>query len=192
MEYSTKSADAASMHADKLMAWTVALIFLICVALGFLTNSWQEVLWVGLPAAGAPLIIIYLSPGALVSRLAVALSFMIFCALMIQQTGGAIEAHFGIFVLLAFLLFYRDWRPILLAATVIAIHHLTFNYMQQDGLGVHLFSQGASLERVVVHALYVIFEAGLLIYISIILRAEANMLGGEPKYVTQVVGHLNP
>jgi methyl-accepting chemotaxis protein len=38
-----------------------------------------------------------------------------------------IELHFGIFVCLAFLLCYRDWRPIALAAAVTAVHHLSFN-----------------------------------------------------------------
>jgi hypothetical protein len=41
---------------------------------------------------------------------------MVFSALTIQQSQGMIESHFGIFTLLAFLLYYRDWRPIVAAA----------------------------------------------------------------------------
>ena len=51
------------------------------------------------------------------------------------------ELHFGIFVLLAVLLCYRDWSVILVAARVIAVHHLSFNYLQQWGYGVLCFTE---------------------------------------------------
>ena len=47
---------------------------------------------------------------------------------------GATGPYFDLFVLLAFLLYYRDWRPIVAAAALIAVHHLAFNYMQAAGM----------------------------------------------------------
>jgi len=49
--------------------------------------------------------------------------FMMFSAVFIDQYHGLIEMHFSVFVLLAFLLFYRDWRPVCVAAAAIAVHH---------------------------------------------------------------------
>jgi methyl-accepting chemotaxis protein len=40
---------------------------------------------------------------------------MMFCALNIHQAYGMTELHFGIFVLLVFLVFYQDWRVIVTA-----------------------------------------------------------------------------
>ena len=42
----------------------------------------------------------------------------------------------GIFVVLAFLLCYRDWAVIALAAGVTALHHLSFSQLQELGFGV--------------------------------------------------------
>src|SRR5690606_31336906 len=120
-----------------------------------------------------PTLIHYLSPGSVFSRIAFACALMIFSALTIQQTRGATEAHFGIFVLLAFLLYYRDWRPILAAASLIAVHHLSFNYLQAAQLGFHVFDSGPSFTRVLVHAAYVVLESGMLMYMAIRLQAQS-------------------
>ena len=86
----------------------------------------------------------YALPGSLATRLTVAAMLMVFCALNIHQSYGMIELHFGIFVCLAFLLCYRDWRPIAFGAVVTAIHHLSFNYFQELGYGVMCFTQTGS------------------------------------------------
>jgi methyl-accepting chemotaxis protein len=62
-----------------------------------------------------------------------------FAALLIHQMRGMIEMHFGIFVLLAFLLFYRDWLCLVVAAAVIAVHYLGFYLLQCQGVPVYVF-----------------------------------------------------
>ena len=116
--------------ADRLMLWVLGFHLLACFGVAAATASWGLAAAVGIPAVAVPLLLSRMAPGALVTRLAVAVSTMVFSALTIQQTGGMIEAHFGIFVLLAVLLYYRDWRPLVLAAAVIAVHHLLFNALQ--------------------------------------------------------------
>ena len=49
---------------------------------------------------------------------------MLMASLLINITGGRIETHFHIFVSLAFLAFYRDWRVLVTAATVVTLDHL--------------------------------------------------------------------
>ncbi|MDD3675267.1 methyl-accepting chemotaxis protein [Thauera propionica] len=172
--------------ADKLMLVTLVLLLLIALGVAAKTGTWGIALAVGLPAVAVPGLLIQLQPGAVVSRLAVASAFMVFSALNIQQVGGAIEAHFGIFVLLAFLLYYRDWKPVLLAAVLIAIHHLAFNYLQALNWGFYLFDSGASLVRVIVHAAYVVVEAGMLMYMAVRLQRE----GMESAQVAMLAGAI--
>jgi methyl-accepting chemotaxis protein len=76
-------------------------------------------------------------------------------------------------VLLAFLLYYRDWRPLVVAAAVIAIHHLAFNYMQAAGLGVYVLFNGPNLVIILIHAAYVVAETAMLVYMAVRLRREA-------------------
>ncbi|HEX7242784.1 MAG TPA: methyl-accepting chemotaxis protein, partial [Longimicrobiaceae bacterium] len=94
--------------------------------------------------------------------------------------GGLIEAHFHVFAGLAFLLVYRDWRVPAAAAAAIAVHHLGFHLLQEWGAGGLLFPDDAmhrgahGWRMVLVHAGFVVFETGVLVYMSRILHAEAR------------------
>ena len=115
-------------------------------------------------------------PGRLLTRLAMAFIFMAFSAIGIDQFHGLIEMHFSIFALLAFLLYYRDWRPVVLAAMTIAVHHLGFCELQMHGYPVYVFPMshmGHGCDMVWVHAAFVIFESACLIYIGEIILREA-------------------
>lgn len=98
---------------------------------------------------------------------------MIFSALHIHQSVGLIEVHFGIFVLLAFLLYYRDWRTVAMAAGVIALHHVTFYFLQLERYGVYILPETGNFGIIILHAIYVVLEAGVLIYLSVRLHNEA-------------------
>jgi methyl-accepting chemotaxis protein len=154
----------------------VAVTWLLA-GLSFALAPWHHTFWlaavVALPAALVPSILAYAFPGTLATRLTVAASFMIFCALNIHQSNGMIELHFGIFVLLAFLLWYRDWRPIVLGALVAAVHHLSFNYLQELGYGAMCFTD-PGLGIVATHAAYVIAETIVLSGLAILLQREGS------------------
>ena len=88
---------------------------------------------------------------------------MVLAALQINQAHGLLEMHFGIFALLAFTVYYRDWLPIVVAAATIAVHHLSFFALQQQGAGVYLVPEGTG-GVVFLHAFYVVLESAILIY----------------------------
>ncbi|TCS72763.1 methyl-accepting chemotaxis protein [Sulfuritortus calidifontis] len=159
--------------ADRVMLGTLAFLLVVSLGVAAVTSTWAVALIVGIPALAVPFALFKMNPGSLVSRIAMACAFMIFSALTIQQTRGMIEAHFGIFVLLAFLLYYRDWRPIVAAAGVIAVHHLAFNYMQAAGMGVYVLFNGPNLGIIILHAVYVVVETAVLVYMAVKLRTEA-------------------
>ncbi|WP_374318934.1 methyl-accepting chemotaxis protein [Aquabacterium sp.] len=119
--------------------------------------------------AGAFLI----APNSLLSRCVLAAVTMCFVALHIQLALGMTEFHFGVFVTLAVLLTYRDWRPILLAAGLIAVHHVVFDRMQMAGAGVYCLPQ-ANFPKVLIHAGYVVLQTLVEIPVAVRMAAAAR------------------
>jgi methyl-accepting chemotaxis protein len=95
-----------------------------------------------------------------------------FVALHIQLGRGTVEFHFGVFVLLGLLLVYRDWRPIVLAAALFAVHHVAFDRLQAYGYGVYCTPE-ANFLKMVMHALYVVVQTGIEIFLALRLRQAA-------------------
>ncbi len=109
-------------------------------------------------------------PNTTYSRILMGVSLMLFSALYIQQHLGRIEIHFHIFAALAWLIRYKDLKPLLAAVVTVALHHLVFNYCQQFevnilGTPLMIFDYGTGLDIVILHAAFVIFEAAFLSYI---------------------------
>jgi len=162
--------NALHRKADRLMAGTLLLLLAVSIVIGVMNNQWIAALLVGVPAALVPLALLRVSGGAWAGRAAVAVSCMLFPALMIHLTRGMLEMHFGVFVMLAFLVVYCDWRLIVLAAGVIAVHHLGFNFLQSINVGVFVLPQTSSLGVILLHAAFVIFESAVLVYLATMLR----------------------
>ena len=160
-------------HADRVMILTLGFLTLVLLGVGWYQKALIEAIAVALPALLVPWLMARMAPGTLLSRLAVAVALMVQSALLIQITRGLVESHFLIFVLLAFLLYYRDWRPIVLAAAVIAVHHLMFDILQARGLPVYLFDHRNGLDYVLLHAVFVVFEAVMLVYMAVQLQTRA-------------------
>lgn len=160
-------------QADKIMLPVLWLLFIMGLGLAPWYDTWKMAVLVGGPFALVPTLLMYFSPGSRLTRVVVAAALMMFCALHIQQAMGVTELHFGIFVLLAVLLCYRDWLVIVVAAGVIALHHLTFNYFQQLGYGTICFTE-PGFGRVLAHAGYVVAETLALSIIAIWLARDAR------------------
>lgn len=160
------------VQTDKVMMATVAALFLATVILGVIYDGVVFSLAVSIPALVIPFLIWRSMPGTLVSSLAMASSLIIQIAVHIQLSHGLIETHFGAFVALAFLVAYRDWRLIVFAAGLVAVHHLACNYLQAMNMNVWVFRNGPDFGIVLLHALYVVFEAVILVYLAIQLRID--------------------
>ena len=144
------------------------------LALSFWYDTWLAWALFGLPLFAVPALLVRLNPGAAVTRYAVAVAYMGFAALTIHQAAGMVEFHFSIFVLLAFLLVYRDSMPIIIAAVATAVHHLAFHHLQMAGVSVFLLDREHSgMGVVLIHAAFVVFEAAILVYLASMMRREA-------------------
>lgn len=147
-------------------------LFVISLFLSGTNDTLAWALVIGLPTALLPTALIITIPSHRITRCAVAVAFMVMSALHIHQAAGMAELHFGIFVLLAFLLCYRDWLVIVVAATCIALHHFSFNFLQEWGYGVICFTE-PGLGILILHASYVVVETLVLTYLAQILHREA-------------------
>jgi len=173
MQSSEASLDLTRRRADRLFLTVTWLLLAAAALLAPWQGTWGALVLAGLPTALAVTAAVALAPGRRATRLLVGAAMMILTALHIHQTGGLMVVHFGVFVLLAPLLFYRDWAVVLVAAETIAAHHVLFNLLQARGFGVYVFEQ-PSWMMVVIHAGYVVFEAGLLMYMARRLELEAR------------------
>lgn len=156
---------------DKLFISVLWALFALSVVLAIWHDALALPLTIGTLLAVIPTALCVAAPGKFGPRVAVAVALMLFCALNIHQTHGMTELHFGIFVLLAFLVCYQDWRIIIAAAATAAVHHLTFNFLQEWGYPTFCFTH-PGLGIVLIHAAYVVVEAGVLSYLAIRLQRE--------------------
>ncbi len=176
--------------ADRVMLALVGVMTLLSLGLAMGTGTWGSFLLIGVPTAGICAAQVLLNNGALSTRLTIAAAFMVLSGLTIHQTHGMIEMHFSIFVLLALLLYYRDWIPIVFAAAVIAVHHLAFDYMQRQGLPVWVFVADTGFIIVIIHALFVVAETVVLVIMARYLQREVELVGASPARLISVSRQL--
>ena len=187
MQTQNFSLHSIQSQGDKVMGLVLWFLFILSLALAPLYGTWMEALLIGLPVVGVTSALIYMFPGHALTRNVIAISFMVLSALQIDQCHGVVEMHFGIFVLLAFLLYYRDWLPIVTAAGVIAVHHLLFNYLQEWGYPVYVFEMRTGIMMVLIHAAFVIFESAILIYMATVSYKEAR----QTESIQAIGAHMN-
>ena len=154
-------------HAGRIMSWEAWSLLGLSLGLAPIYHTWMQAIVVGFALAFSLQLLTLARPDARLTRIWSALVFMGFSALLIDQMQGMIEMHFSIFVLLAFLLFYSDWLPLIVAALAIAVHHLGFHFLQQAGYPVWVFPHLCNLGIVFVHAAFVVFETALLVYMAL-------------------------
>lgn len=159
--------------ADRIMLGVLWLMVIYSLGLAAWHDTWGQALVVG---GGTALTLTALRPLIGAQRLyrsAMGAAFMVLAALHINQTSGLIEMHFGIFVLLAFLLCYRDWLPVVVAAAVIAAHHLIFFALHLQGVDLWVVREG-TWGTIFLHASYVVLETAVLIFLAQQAAAQAR------------------
>nr|BBJ05865.1 methyl-accepting chemotaxis protein [Marinobacter nauticus] len=149
----------------------------LLVPVGYDTHAFALVasMLVGGLAAGG----YFLLRGSRASSSLFAVCLMLFSAIMIQAQMGRIEMHFHIFSGLALTIIYRDWLPVVVAAVTIALHHLLFTALQHAGtqigsMPLMIYDHGHGWGTAMVHAAFVVFEAGILVFFAVQMKQERN------------------
>jgi len=169
--------DQNNRSVDRIMAilMVVQWVFGVIAALVISPNTWigetsqtnihvYAAIFLGGLLSAAPIAMTIVRPGEKITRHVVAVSQMLWSALLIHLTGGRLETHFHVFGSLAFLAFYRDWRVLISASVVVAADHLIRGiYFPQSVFGIATASDWRWLE----HTAWVVFEDIILIRMCI-------------------------
>ena len=91
-------------RADRFLLLVLTAFWGITLIQGWLAGELASAVTGGAILLAMPALLVWHEPGALVTRLATGAAAMLLSALSIFLSGGAIEAHFAIFVLLGLLL----------------------------------------------------------------------------------------
>ncbi len=165
MNQSLTSLQRHHRQADRVMRGVLWAMFLYALILGFWFDNAGQALVIGGLTCVTLTVLGQLIPGQRLLRSLMGAAFMVMAALQINLAHGVVEFHFGIFVLLAVLLFYRDWLPILTAAGTAAVHHLVFFALQTRGFDLVVIQQGG-WGTIFLHAFYVVLETAILVYLA--------------------------
>lgn len=119
-------------------------------------------------------------PGTLFSRSVMATAMMMMSMILIMQQLGRLEMHFHIFAALAFLIIWRDYRVMLVAAAVIAIHHAVSVPLQLADTSIGsmpyiVYGQSCDWSTFAVHASFVILETTVLVFFCLRMNSQYRL-----------------
>lgn len=162
-----------AVKTDKIFAYVFVFQWLlgIVLALWLSPKTWEgntsqthphvyAAIFLGAAIASLPIYMIITRPGHYFNRYIVSIAQVFFTILLIHLSGGRIETHFHVFVSLAFLASYRDFRPVILFTIITALDHLLRGmYWPESVYGVLTASPLRAFE----HSAWVIFEDIILL-----------------------------
>ena len=164
---------ASAILGDKLMLAAVAVAAVGAVIIGQFYYEPTLAVMGALILGGMGAAAFWLARGSFASRMVLALSLTGLVVLHIQLAHGETEYHFGVFVTLALLLVYLDWRPVVFAAGLFAVHHVLFDRLQAAGLGFYCTTE-ANFWRVMLHATYVVIQTSLEVVLTVTMARTAR------------------
>ena len=165
---------AVRARADRVLVLLLLAHIPIGLGVAMVYGEWVAAV-IGAVFSGAAWLLAHNHAGELRTRVFVAVAFMVWSSVLIHQSHGMIEVHFHVFGALAFLLLYRDWRVLMVAAAVIAFHHLLFHELQHASINTWVFYTGHGTHAIVaLHALFVIFETSVLVAMARMLEREVT------------------
>src|ERR1700759_1817319 len=106
-----------------------------------------------------------LTGNGLSTRLLLGVAVMADVSVLVFELQGSpwqIDMHMYFFAALACLMSYCDYRPILAGTVAVAVHHLLLNFL----LPAAIYPGGGDFGRVVLHAVILLLEAGVLIALA--------------------------
>lgn len=175
-----------SLFGDRVLLVAIGVCALASVVLGL------QFVESGL-AIGATLVLILIAGAGFAAtrsnnagRYVLTFVLVSFIALHIQLARGMIELHFGVFVVLAVLLVYLDWKLIVFGAALFAVHHVAFDRLQAAGLGFYCTTE-PNFMRIVLHALYVVIQSA----IEIVLAVQMGRAAKEGEELALMVNSVN-
>lgn len=157
----------------RLFTLIFSLLFVESIGIGLYFGTLTQAFIIGLPLSLLPIWLLKAQPSSAITAHVVAAAIMMFSFLHIQQAYGLIEIHFEIFILMAMLIMFVKWQVFITAIVFVAIHHLSFYYLQTQNTGFYVFDPDRlAFTTVLIHAGYAVVEVLVAGYIAITLQRE--------------------
>ncbi len=135
-------------------------------------------IWLGVTAASlaaAATLLWAKAPDARATRILISIAAVGMVSLLLAAARGSawqIDVHMYYFAVLAMLAAYCDIWVLLTAAAVVAVHHLTLNFLAP----ALVFPGGTDVARVLLHAVIVVAETAALAFMCIEVAAKLHAL----------------
>ena len=172
-----------------LFTYVFIILFIESLALASIHGTYVEALVIGLPSLLVPIWFLKTAPNEALTRHVAAIAAMIFAGLHIHQASGMIEVHFEIFVLIAFLIAFSDWKIFITAVAVIAVHHFSFYYLESNDYPFYIFDKDRlTFSNLLIHAVYAIIEGVVAGYLAKLMRDE-SYVGNQLSNVSETITH---
>ena len=161
---------------DRLALLVIAHVPVIALLAVLLNKS-----WIG-PTIGAAAIALVIAGMTwrmktdLATRFAIGAGLMAMISIVLFTMSGhpwQIDVHMYYFAALAMLAAMCCWRTLVVAAGVVAVHHLALNFL----LPAAVFPDDTDLSRVVLHAVIVVMETGVLLWLT--RTVETSLVSAE-------------
>jgi PAS domain S-box-containing protein len=172
--YFDEHLDAVHRRGDALFTWLMVVQWVLGVGVAVFLSplAWAGKIstphihmYYAILLGGAlslpPILLARFRPGAPITRHTIAAAQLFWSALLIHLSGGRIETHFHVFVSLAFLAFYRDWRLLVTGTLIVVGDHLARGLTWPESVyGV----TNPEWWRFLEHAFWVVFEDVVLVF----------------------------
>lgn len=179
-----KDLESADHNKDKLLIY----ILIAHMAVIYCWAIMEQHLHALIPATVAYLVTLLVyrrQSGTFLSRAAITVCFIVCSATLIHLADGMVELHFHIFALLALLAIYYDWRLIVLAGTLFALHHL-FALLNNNEL-YQVYQANSSLGIYLLHMLFVVLTCLSLCYLINVQRSSFQLIHRQNEALLQEV-----
>ena len=142
-------------------------------------TAWLAGTLAGAVAAGTATAAWLSDRGGPLGRYVIAVAQIMMVSLLVWVAHGPlqIDMHMYYFAAYAMLAAFCDWRVIVIAAGVTALHHLGLNFL----MPLAVFPDGANLWRVILHAGIVVIESAVLVWLTVTL---AKLLADNERALT--------
>lgn len=156
-------------RSDRLMNYFLAFYFVVGLGLAPFYDTWLIAIGVGGICVLAYYSTKLLLPDSSLYQYVLSAVLGVFMAQFIYQLHGMFEMHFFAFISSAILITYQKWRLQLPLLFVVVVHHATFSYLQDIGVGGIYFTQlnYFDLQTFIIHVLLtgvIMFICGLWSY----------------------------
>lgn len=163
--------------AHKILLLVLLLQMVIAITIGFFNDVVVFAVITSSIIISMPLWFYYFKPKSNLTAYVITIALQLMAALHIHQLQGMLEMHFQVFVLMAFVAYYKNWKAIVISAGVVAIHHIAFFIIQFAELPIRVFafqSDRLTIPILIIHAVFAIAECVVLSFMAYEAKKETE------------------